>query len=122
MLSFGTPLPTRVSTLAPIQSTVSIIDDDDPEVTVKFGASSINVGEGDSATITVTISADPERTVVIPITKTGEHGATAQGETGADYSGVPNSVIFTASGSQTFTLTATQDRIDDDNEVVQAGL
>ncbi len=121
LLSFGTPLPTRVSTLAPIQSTVSIIDDDDPEVTVKFGASSINVGEGDSATITVTISADPERTVVIPITKTGEHGATAQGETGADYSGVPNSVIFTASGSQTFTLTATQDRIDDDNEVVKLG-
>ena len=43
------------------------------------------MGEGDSATITVTISADPKRTVVIRITKTEENGATAQGETGADY-------------------------------------
>ena len=33
-------------------------------------------------------------------------------------------MIFTASGelSQTFTLTATQDRIDDDNERVDTGL
>ena len=122
LLGFDTPnLPTRVSVGTTSQSTVSITDDDDPEVTVKFGASSINVGEGDSATITVTISADPERRVVVRITKTEENGATAQGETGADYSGVPNSVIFTASGSQTFTFTATQDRIDDDNERVKLG-
>ena len=121
LLGFGTMPDARVTVGTTSQSTVSITDDDDPEVTVKFGASSINVGEGDSATITVTISADPERTVVIPITKTEENGATPQGETGADYSGVPNSVIFTASGSQTFTLTATQDRIDDDNERVKLG-
>ena len=122
LLGFDTPnLPTRVSVGTTSQSTVSITDDDHPEVTVKFGATSINVGEGDSATITVTISADPKRTVVIRITKTEENGATAQGETGADYSGVPNSVIFTASGSQTFTFTATQDRIDDDNERVKLG-
>ena len=121
LLGFGTMPDARVSVGTTSQSTVSITDDDDPEVTVKFGATSINVGEGDSATITVTISADPKRTVVIPITKTEENGATAQGETGADYSGVPNSVIFTASGSQTFTLTATQDRIDDDNERVILG-
>ena len=121
LLGFGTMPDARVTVGTTSQSTVSITDDDHPEVTVKFGASSINVGEGDSATITVTISADPERTVVIRITKTEENGATAQGETGADYSGVPNSVIFTASGSQTFTLTATQDRIDDDNERVELG-
>ena len=119
LLGFDTPnLPTRVSVGTTSQSTVSITDDDDPEVTVKFGATSINVDEGDSATITVTISADPKRTVVIRITKTEENGATAQGETGADYSGVPNSVIFTAGKEQlkTFSFTATQDRIDDDNE------
>ena len=41
-------------------------------MTVKFGATSpINVDEGDSATITVTISADPEREApVIPIMAT----------------------------------------------------
>ena len=121
LLGFGTMPDARVTAGTTSQSTVSITDDDHPEVTVKFGATSINVDEGDSATITVTISADPKRTVVIRITKTEENGATAQGETGADYSGVPNSVIFTASGSQTFTFTATQDRIDDDNERVKLG-
>ena len=118
LLGFGTMPDARVTVGTTSQSTVSITDDDHPEVTVKFGASSINVGEGDSATITVTISADPERELQIPIMATGKNGATAQGETGADYSGVPNSVIFTASGSQTFTLTARQDRIDDDGERV----
>ena len=121
LLGFGTMPDARVTVGTTSQSTVSITDDDDPEVTVKFGATSINVDEGDSATITVTISADPKRTVVIRITKTEENGATAQGETGADYSGVPNRVIFTASGSQTFTFTARQDRIDDDNERVKLG-
>ena len=107
--------------LSEVPSAPVTFDVSDPEVTVKFGASSINVGEGNSATITVTISADPERRVVIPITKTEENGATAQGETGADYSGVPANVTFTARGSQTFTFTATQDRIDDDNERVKLG-
>ena len=120
LLGFDTPnLPTRVSVGTTSQSTVSITDDDDPEVTVKFGATSINVGEGDSATITVTISADPERTVVIPITATYENGAGAGAN---DHSGVPTDVIFTAGEqSQTFTFTATQDDIDDDNERVILG-
>ena len=120
LLSFGTPLPARVSTLAPIQSTVSITDDDDPEVTVKFGASTLNLGEGNSATITVTISADPERTVVVPFVVT--YGVVV-GAGANDHSAVPANVIFTAGGdqSQTFSFTATQDDIDDDNERVILG-
>ena len=41
--------------------------------------------------MTVTLSADPERTVTIPITKTNQGGATS-----ADYSGVPATVTFNA--------------------------
>ena len=44
---------------------VSIIDDDVP-VTVQFGATTYEVVEGETVTIAVTLSADPERTVVIP--------------------------------------------------------
>ena len=39
--------------------------------------------------MTVTLSADPERTVVIPIEKINQGGATT-----ADYSGVPQNVTF----------------------------
>ena len=124
LLGFNTSLPPRVSlAMTNTQSTVSIEDDDLPEVTVKFGASSsIAVGEGNSATITVTISADPERTVVLPIEPALEGGASAD-----DYSIVDSdnravsSVTFTNGGelSQTFTFTAEQDRIDDDNERIK---
>ena len=111
------------TTLSEVLSAPVTFDVSDPVVTVSFSAGDVTIGEGNSATITVTISADPERTVVIPIKATAENGATAQGETGADYSGVPADVIFTAGGdqSQTFSFTATQDDIDDDNERVKLG-
>ena len=61
----------------PSTSTVSITDDDDPAVTVSFGAADYAVEESDDpttvnvqeneVTVTVTLSADPERTVVIPL-------------------------------------------------------
>ena len=52
--------------------------------------------------VTVTLSADPERTVTIPMETMLQRGATS-----ADYSGVPDNITF-ASGdiSQTFTFTA----------------
>ena len=124
LLGFDTTnLPPRVSlAMTNTQSTVSIEDDDHPEVTVKFGASSINVGEGNSATITVTISADPKRRLTIPIMKVNGNGASD-----ADYAGVLASVTFESGGApmQTFTFRATQDDIDDgepsDNEHVTLG-
>ena len=121
LLGFGTMPDARVSVGTTSQSTVSITDDDDPEVTVKFGATSINVGEGDSATITVTMDFDPERMVVVPFVVTyGNAVATANPAVAADHSAVPASVTFTDGGvlSQTFSFTATQDRIDDDGERV----
>ena len=51
---------------------VAIIDDDDPIVRVSFAQSSYEVDEGGTVTVTVKLDADPERTVVIPITWTQE--------------------------------------------------
>ena len=65
--------------------------------------------------MTVTLSADPERTVEVPITTTNQGGATS-----ADYSGVPASVTFDAGDtSKTFDFAATQDTEDDDGESVK---
>ena len=67
--------------------------------------------------MTVTLSADPERTVVIPITHTPQNGA----DSPADYT-VPPSVTFnTGQMSQTITFTAAQDEVDDDGESVLLG-
>ena len=115
LLEFGT-LPTGVSEGSPAQATVSIVDDsaDVPSVTASFGASAYSVDEGSSVTVTVLLSQAPERRVVVPVTTTGQAGATA-----TDYSVAPTSVTF-ASGDteQTFTFAATADSVDDDDESV----
>ena len=96
-------------------------------VTVEFEESTYTVAESDDSStmdttenaveVKVTLSADPERTVTIPITKTDEGGATS-----SDYSGVPASVIFNSGDTeQTFTFTATSDTFDDDGETVKLG-
>lgn len=84
-----------------------------PAVTVSFGSSSYSVTEGEETDVEVMLSADPERTVTIPITIDRE--TTAADE---DYS-LPESVTF-ASGetSKDITLAAADDEIDDDGEVV----
>ena len=114
-LSFGATLPTGVTAGPPATSAVTITDDDVPSVTVSFGAASHTVAEGASRTVTVTLSADPERAVVIPIEKTNQGGATT-----ADYSGVPQNVTFDSGDtSKTFTFTAAHDTVDDDGESVR---
>ena len=86
-----------------------------PEVTVMFGQGSYAVAEGGTRSVTVTLSADPERTATIPITPTNQGGASS-----ADYSGVPDSVTFNSGQtSRSFTFTATQDTDDDDGESVK---
>ena len=70
---------------------------------MSFGASTYTAAEGSTATVTVTLSADPERTVEVQITTTNQGGASA-----ADYSGVPASVTFnTGETSKTFDFAAT---------------
>ena len=115
VLSFGDILPTGVTAVS--ASTVSIDDDDDPQVTVGFGAASYMVAEGDAVEVTVTLSANPEREVTIPLTTTPAGGAT-----NADYSGVPAKVVFTTADwnvPQTFNVTASNDDEDDDEESVR---
>ena len=85
-----------------------------PPVTVDFGQASYTVAEGSSEAMTMTLSADPQRTVVVPISATNQGGATS-----ADYS-VPASVTFNSGEtSKTITFTATDDTDHDDGEWVE---
>ena len=66
----------------------------------------------------VELSADPERTVTIPITASPQGGTSS-----SDYSGIPPSVTFRSGEQQkSFTVTAADDDIDDDNEMVRLEL
>ena len=67
VLAFGT-LPQRVSEGTQTSATVSIGDNDDPNVSVQFASSVYSVTEGETVDVQVTLSADPERTVTIPLT------------------------------------------------------
>ena len=124
-LSFGASLPAGVSAVTPATSTVTITDDDVPSVTVSFGSDAYTVAESDDSDttdvtentveVTVTLSADPERTVVIPIEKINQGGATT-----ADYTGVPQNVTFDSGDtSKSFTFTAETDTVDDDGKSVK---
>ena len=94
---------------------VTITDDAPETVTVSFEQDSYTVAEGNTVTVKVTLSEDPERTVTIPLTKEGQGGATS-----ADYSGVPANVVFNASDTEkSFTFTATADDDNDDGESVK---
>ena len=95
-----------------------ISDDDLPQAAVSFEASSHTVTEGGRVTIGLSLSADPKRTVTIPITVTNQGGATD-----SDHSGVPPRVSFEAGETaKTFTLLATRDSDEDGGEWVVLGL
>ena len=94
---------------------VTVTDDAPTTVTVSFGAAAYTVAESDdtgtpdatenTVEVTLTLSADPERTVVIPIEAANQGGATT-----ADYSGVPQNVTFDSGDiSKSFTFTAAHD-------------
>ena len=86
---------------------------------VSFGAGSYSVNEGGTVDVAVRLNGAPGREVVVPVSAAGAGGAAAPGETGADWSGVPENVTFGATDTeQSFTLAATQDLVDDDGESV----
>ena len=98
---------------------MSLVDDDGPAVTavtVQFGAAAYTATEdGTAATVTVTLSADPERDVTVPLEVTS--GAIA-----TDYTLSEMSVTFNAGEmSATFTVTAEDDSEDDDGESITIG-
>ena len=118
LLGFGT-LPTGVSLGINGESTVNITDDDVPSVTVRYEQGSYTVGEGSSVDVKVILSADPERSVTVPISRTNQGGATD-----GDYSGVPANASVTFNSDETekiITFTATNDSVDDDGESVLLG-
>ena len=97
---------------------IDITRDDDATpvaVTVQFGAANYTATEGGTAaTVTVNLSADPERSVTIPITAAGADGAGS-----GDYTLSDTSVtIDSGETSATFIVTATDDSVDDDGESV----
>ena len=115
-LTFGT-LPDVALTGSTNQAVISITDNDDPEVTVSFGTANYQVDEGSGVSVQITLSADPERTVTIPLTKANQDGASS-----ADYSGVPANVVFNAGDTEkSITFTATADDANDDGESVKLG-
>ena len=118
LLAFGTTLPGGVSLGTTVtQATVSITDDDDPQVAVSFDRARYRVLEGDTVTVGVTLSGDPKRTVEIPLTATDYGGASSE-----DYSGVPSSVTINAGEtSKTFEFMAMADDASDTGESVMIG-
>ena len=111
----GTPCPPGDCREHHHEAVVSITDDDVPAVRVSFEQADYTVVEGSTETVTVTLNADPERTVIIPITTTDQDGASS-----SDYSGVPASVTFNAGDTEVdINFSATQDQDNDDGESVK---
>ena len=101
------------------EATVTIVDNE-PSLSVSFSSATYTAEEGGSAaTVTVELSEAPGQTITIPLESAAQGGATAQGDTGADHSGIPSSVTFGATDdSKSFMVRAEDDAIDDDGESV----
>ena len=106
------------ATLQDATGTGTIEDDDDPAVTVAFGAASYTAVEGGSgATVVLRLSADPERTVEIPLTVAAGGNAAA-----GDYEVSAEAVTFVSGETvKNVTVTAVEDAVDDDGESVTLG-
>ena len=113
-------------TVATADDVAVTVEDDAPDaLTVSFGAAAYSVKEEDDADtadvaenqaeVTVVLDADPKRTVTVPVTWDGQDGATA-----ADFSGVPESVVFSRGETEkAFTFSALTDDVVDDRESVK---
>ena len=110
-IRFGT-LPPGVTAASPSTARVALADNDDPRVAVRFGAASYIATEGGAAaTVQVVLSADPERTVDVPLTVTRSGGATA-----GDYTVSATGVTFHAGQTTaSFAVTARDDSDDGDD-------
>ena len=100
-----------------LRVTATITDDDDPAVEVAFAAEVYSATEGEEVAVVVALDAVPERELALRLTHVPGDGAQT-----ADYSGVPASLVFAADArTGTFTVTATDDAVDDDGETVGLG-
>ena len=107
-------LPDGVSAGSNSRTYVRIID----SVHVSFGSSSYSATEGEAdAVVTVRLNKPLPDGETIPLTAEGGSGATSD-----DWSGVPDELYFAAGETeQTFTVTAVDDTVEDDGEMVTLG-
>ena len=118
-IGFGT-LPSGVTATSPETTTVSLVDNDDPAVTVRFGSGGYTATEGGTAaTVEVVMSADPERDVIVPLEVVQFLGLAVA----ADFTFSPTEVMFVAGGPTTksITVTATDDDVDNASRRVLFG-
>ena len=118
LLQFGTEFPEDLQVDRHGQTTVHLKDDDGSSaVRVSFGSENYTAVEGGAtATVQVRLNAAPGRSVTVPLTREN------LGASDSDYSGVPQDVTFGSNETQkTFTVTATDDSLDDDHESVRLG-
>ena len=115
VVSWFGDLPERVSAANPEWSRIILEDFVPPEVEVSFASTEHTAVEGEApATVTVVLSAVPEREVVVPIRTSRLTGADE-----ADYRGVPDSVTFNADEThKTFQVEAVDDDVDESDESV----
>ena len=124
LIRFDSP-PARVNRGSKPETTISINDDDHPEITIGFEQASYTVDESDDTStddtredtvdVKVVLSADPERQVTVVLDTDHTGGATTQ-----DYSGVPENIIFESGEMEkTIRFQAEHDIIDDDDEKVE---
>ena len=101
-----------------LTATGTITDDDEPVVAVSFGAARYTVSEGKAVEVTVRLSADPERQVVIPLTRMPGDNVDS-----SDYSGVPDTVVFESGDrEQSFSFMALADQEEEAAETVTLGV
>ena len=106
------------ATLGDASGTGTIENDDEPAVTVRFGPGPYTAAEGGAAAaVLVSLSADPEREVVIPLTLRNENGAGS-----GDYTvSARRLTLNSARQVAAVTVTAVDDAVDDDWETMQLG-
>ncbi len=101
-----------------LTATGTITDDDEPVVAVSFKAARYTVDEGKAVEVTVRLSADPERQVEIPLTRTPGNNVEP-----SDYSGVPDMVVFESGDRErSFSFIALADQEEEAAETVTIDL
>ena len=115
VIGFGA-LPEGLEAGSDDEATVTIRDATPISISFDSGAYSATEG-GSDAMVTVELSTAPAQQVEITLTETGRDGATSD-----DWTGVPSSLTFAAGDtSQSFTVTAVDDEVEDDGEMVELG-
>ena len=110
-------LPSTVRAGNPSSVTVTILDDDFPEVEIAFDASSLTVSEGQTVAVDLILARDPGRAVRVRLVVTPGPGVLP-----TDYV-VPDAVHFEAGETwKRIEFRAVDDRIDEDDEVVTLSL